>query len=327
MINTKAIEQIEKALKNKQFGDEMKQKFKKKLEELRTKVSVVEEVQNKDVEKLDTGLDFEIIDKPTRKRQYELNVAIEDYLEDKTLDYKFTPDAKEWISQFSGYGGLAEFGPRAAGQGINYEFYTDDQVAKAMWGLALKHGYTGGQILEPSAGVGVFLKHTPAQAYLKEDATWTAFELNPVSAKILKILYPQAIVFNKRFESQFINKKNNTSYKNDVNPIYKLVIGNPPYGNWKSEERGMGEDFTKATTYDDYFITRGLDLLEKDGLLIYIIGAEARAGGKLWLQKDWSGAKPAIAMKSEIVDAYIMPSGIFERTGVISHIIVLRKTV
>ena len=88
----------------------------------------------------------------------------------------------------------------------------------------------------------------------------------------------------------------------------------------------MGEkSYTHAHNYIDYFIFRGLDLLAKDGLLVYIIGAEVKSGGVLWLDQDMNKCKEMIAQKGKLIDAYRLPEGIFERTNVISDIIVMRK--
>ena len=89
---------------------------------------------------------------------------------------------------------------------------------------------------------------------------------------------------------------------------------------------GMGEkSYSKSNNYIEYFITRGLDLLESGGLLIYIIGTEVAAGGTPFLQQPMSAVKKIIAEKSELLDAYRLPNGLFETTDVVTDIIVLKK--
>jgi hypothetical protein len=89
---------------------------------------------------------------------------------------------------------------------------------------------------------------------------------------------------------------------------------------------GMGEkSYTKANNYIEYFISRGLDLLERDGLLIYIIGTEVSAGGKPFLQQPMTPVKNSIMEKGELVDAYRLPNGVFETTDVLTDIVVFRK--
>lgn len=109
-------------------------------------------------------------------------------------------------------------------------------------------------------------------------------------------------------------------------PKYSLVIGNPPYGKLQSKYIGMGEDkYTKATNWVEYFITRGLDLLHSGGLLIYIIGAEQKNGGSMFLDSDITPAKKDIFDKAMLIDAYRLPTNLFERTGVSSEIVVFKK--
>lgn len=89
---------------------------------------------------------------------------------------------------------------------------------------------------------------------------------------------------------------------------------------------GMGEKKTTgATNFVEYFITRGLDCLKKDGLLIYIIGTVTQAGGVHFLDKKPNNVIKNIMEKSELVDAYRLGVGMFDETDVDSEIIVLRK--
>jgi hypothetical protein len=80
-----------------------------------------------------------------------------------------------------------------------------------------------------------------------------------------------------------------------------------------------------AGNWIEYFIVRGLDLLVKDGLLIYIVGAEQRNGGTLFLDSKMSKVKEMIFSKAKLIDAYRLPVNIFERTGVSSEILVFKK--
>jgi len=247
--------------------------------------------------------------------RYELNRAIESLLDSKET---FTSDEKVFMAKYSGYGGLAEFG--AKGEGLFHEYYTPDEIVKKMWALAYKHGYKGGNFIESSCGTGRFIKYSP------DASLCTAYEINPYSAKITKILYPEADVIVERFEKLFI--KQNSSIKNKTYGMdnYELNIGNPPYGELNGKYFGMGEgDYSKAANLVEYFIFRGLDLIEKGGLLIMIVGAEVKNGGRLFLDTSETKCKKMIAEKGELIDAYRMPSGIFVDTKVTSEILVIRK--
>ena len=87
----------------------------------------------------------------------------------------------------------------------------------------------------------------------------------------------------------------------------------------------MGErDYTKATNYIDYFISRSLDLLKTRGLLCFIIGV---ADGTPWIDQATSEIKELIAKKADVLECHRLPEGVFQSTNtdVLADIIVLRK--
>jgi hypothetical protein len=252
------------------------------------------------------------------KNAYELNKAIEELLDSKEDDLDFDSEEKVFLRYYSGYGGLDKFG--ATGKGILYEYYTPSAVVEKMWGLAYKYGYKGGKVLEPACGTGEFIKYAPHQKKV------TGYEINKYSARICKILYPDANIFLKPFEELFIKNRDTIKGKTLTLDKYSLVIGNPPYGNFEGLYAGMGEKaYTRAQNYIDYFIFRGLDLLESGGLLVFIVGAEPSTGGRLFLEQQMNSCKKEIAEKADLLDGYRLPNGIFERTDVTSDIIVLQK--
>lgn len=251
------------------------------------------------------------------KNAFQLNKAIEEFVDSVPAE-KLTPEEKGFLRYYSGYGGLEKYG--ATGVGLNYEFFTPSDIARKMWGLAYKYGFKGGHVLEPACGIGEFIKYAP------EPNMVTGYDINEYIVKICKILHPDSNIQLKYFESLFI--KNNDTIKDRVQGLkkYQLVIGNPPYGKFAGFYKGMGEDkYTNSINFVDYFIFRGLDLLEKDGLLIYIIGTEVAVGGTPFLQQPMNKVKKAIAEKGELIDAYRLPNGVFDRTDVLSDIVVFRK--
>jgi ribosomal protein S18 acetylase RimI-like enzyme len=259
------------------------------------------------------------------KNPYEINKAIEKLLDQKGDSDNYSNDELEFISYYSGYGGLEKFG-KVGNERLKtliYEFYTPDAVVKKMWALAYKYGYgtiADNSVFEPSVGIGAFLKYAP------KDVKLVANEINEYSVKICELLYPNAKVELKYFEQNFL--KSNLSIKSRTENLekYSLVIGNPPYGRLDSKYTAMGDDsFTKAGNFTEYFITRGLDLLVQGGLLIYIVGAEQYNGGSLFLDSPLSKVKEIIFDKADLLDAYRLPINIFERTGVSSEIVVFKK--
>lgn len=259
------------------------------------------------------------------KNPYEVNRAIEALLDSKNDNEDFNSNEIEFISHYSGYGGLAKYGEFTQEEitKILSEFFTPEEVVKKMWALAYKYGFgviENPKVLEPSVGTGNFFKYAPKNAELY------ANEINRYSKEICEILYPEANVSLQYFEQNFLEKNN--SIKNKIQKLqkYDLVIGNPPYGRLGGKFMNMGEDtYTKASTFTEYFILRGLDLLKPGGLLIYIVGAEQYNGGTLFLDSKPNFAKKQIADKAQLIDAYRLPIKIFERTGVSSEIVVFKK--
>lgn len=252
--------------------------------------------------------------------QYALNKAIESMLSKKAFGY--TSDEKNFIRKYSGYGGLDKYGK--TGKGGLFEYYTPKEIIEKMWALAYKFGYNDGPILEPSIATGEFLQFAP------QGARVVGYEINQYSAQICKILYPNTDVFLQPFEQAFI--ANNFTVKDKIGDLEKfdLVIGNPPYGDFSVVESrymsGMGEkDHTKARNYVEYFLRRGLDLLNPGGLLIYIIGAQLKNGGNMFLDSGDSPVKKYLFDNSELLAAYRLPDSVFERTSVTADIIVLQK--
>jgi hypothetical protein len=260
---------------------------------------------------------------------FDRNKAIENLLDSKWNEGpdKFSEEQLEFIKGYTGYGGLDDEAIKA-GEKIDvkalFEYYTPDKVIEKMWGLAYKYGYKDGPICEPSLGVGSFFD----RRFVANTIEKHGYEINKYSAKIAKLLYPEAIINDgqeiKHFEQLFIVK--NYTVRVKVTPKYSLVIGNPPYGSIGGPYMGMGEStFTHAKNYIEYFILRGLDLLIPGGLLIYIIGAETAAGGKPFLDQGMTKTKEMIMERGKLIDAYRLPSGIFSRTDVTSDIICFKK--
>lgn len=252
--------------------------------------------------------------------QYALNKAIEQFISEKTTLY--TSEEKNFIRKYSGYGGLDKYGKTAKG-GL-FEFYTPKEIIEKMWALAYKFGYNDGPVLEPSVGTGEFLQFAP------DNAKIVGYEINEYSAKICQVLYPNSEVILQPFEKVFI--RNNYTVKDKTEDLAKfdLVIGNPPYGDFSVVESrymsGMGEkDHTKARNYVEYFLRRSIDLLNPGGLLIFIIGAQLKNGGTMFLDSGDTPVKKYLSENCQIIDAYRLPDSVFERTSVTADIIVLQK--
>lgn len=258
--------------------------------------------------------DKEIIEKEY-KNQHELNKAIENYINNgeykKYAGSVRMPQAiKDWLKKYAGAGGLEKQG--AEGKGLLSEYYTPQNIVNKMWDLTKQYVNTNGaKVLEPSVGIGRFIENAP------ENTSFDAVEMNPVSAMITKILYPDTNVTTGEFQERFIDKTNNKPMKS-VNPEYDIVIGNPPYGQYAGRYKGMGEG-KKYSRLEAYFINRGLDSLKENGIMTFIIPSS-------FLDGAITPVKQEIGSKCELLDAYRLPENTFGTTSIGTDIIVLRKT-
>lgn len=242
--------------------------------------------------------------------QHQLNKSIEKFIENKEYEqYEELPEEiKTWLKKFTGAGGLEKQG--AEGKGLLSEYYTPDNVVKKMWELTAQYINTdGARVLEPSVGIGRFLEHAP------ENTNFDVVEMNPISAKITELLYPNANVKVGQFQEKFI--KDNKPVKS-VEPEYDIVIGNPPYGEYSGLYKGMGEG-KGHIRLEAYFIERGLDTLKENGVMTFIVPSS------FLNSKATSSWKQSIAKKGELLEAYRLPEKTFDTTSVGTDIIVIRK--
>lgn len=267
---------------------------------------------------------------------YEKVLAIEKMLDEKGEDpNNYSTTEKKFISEYTGIGGMeSKYGAKRRDVGFGkdfdygllYEFFTPAKLCQIMWGLAYKNsgGMSFKDVLEPSMGAGAFINQAPLNVNID------GYDINKYCYMINKILHTDKRFnfYHDSFESLFISR--NQSVKGDVTPMYDLVIGNPPYGKYQGYYAVLGnkdseKNYTKANDFIDYFISRGLDLLRPNGLLVYVIGWLPVFGSVSFLDKKMSPSKSRILAKSELVDAYRLGNSMFEFTNVDADIIVLRK--
>jgi hypothetical protein len=96
--------------------------------------------------------------------------------------------------------------------------YTSSSVIQAIWNALLHFGAVSPvKILEPALGIGHFFGLMPA--VLEENATRVGIELDSISARIARLLYPDSSIREGAFES--------ISFPNS---FFDLVVGNVPFG-------------------------------------------------------------------------------------------------
>lgn len=251
-----------------------------------------------------------------KENQHSLNQGIEKFIAEK--DFKKEPYSKEdidFIQQYEGSGGQA--GNGATGEGILHEFYTPDYIVDLMWELAAKHGYNGGHVLEPGIGTGRIIR--PARDFSK----CVGFEINPVSASIAKIIYPEVTVHQGYFETAFLEAPRfTTRVKQGVTWLreypFSLVIGNPPYGKYQN---AYSSYFSRPSfpQIEIFFMYYGLKLLKKDGLLVYLTSSNFLRNGD-----NYNNSKKELEKVCDLADAYRLPP-VFKNSEVPADIIVLKK--
>ena len=225
--------------------------------------------------------------------------------DDNTIQLKegvqITDEIKNTISQYKS-GGITK-----DNRGVLDEYYTDEKLVNAVRNL-IKNNFPQKQsinVLEPSVGTGNFL-HATDNLGLKTNVS--AFEINETTAKIAKLLHPQATINLRSFETEFIT---DNGTKKDFTPQYDLVIGNPPYGSHRGLYLGLGEE-TKLPRYEDYFVNRSLDVMNEGATLAMVLPS-----GWLNRQDKLSGA--------ELYEAYRLPNGAFKATDIGTDIVILKK--
>lgn len=251
------------------------------------------------------------------KNQHQLNLDIEVFIKNKdSKGERYSSAEIDYINQYEGSGGQAKKG--ASGEGLLYEFFTPDYVVELMWELARKHGFKDtGTVLEPSVATGRMLQPAP----IKKNCV--GFEINPISARIAEISCPGATIHRGYFETAFMQEPRFTSRKREkltwLNEFpFSLVIGNPPYGKYHNRYSSYFPT-PKLMQIEQFFIYYGLQMLEKDGLLVYIISSNFMRNGL-----TYNKAKDEIAKIADLVDAYRLPA-VFRYSEVPTDIIVFKK--
>lgn len=250
------------------------------------------------------------------ENQHELNQRIELLIRQKDeAGGPYSDEDKALLNRYSGSGGLASKGAR--GTGLLYEFYTPDWLIPHLWNLARLHGFMDGYVLEPSCATGKLISLAPDKSKV------VGFETNPVSRRIAEILYPEGKFYEGHFETAFLQPPRFTTRLRDEftwlsEYPFSLVIGNPPYGRYKNL---YSSHFTnpKFDTLETYFIYYGLMMLEKGGLLVYLLSSNFLRNGD-----TYDKAKIQISKIAELVDAFRLPP-VFEYSEVPVDIIIMKK--
>nr|WP_172690495.1 DEAD/DEAH box helicase family protein [Rhizobium rhizogenes]ASK42974.1 lactate dehydrogenase [Rhizobium rhizogenes] len=186
-----------------------------------------------------------------------------------------------------------------------YAHFTPEFIIRAIWAGLQRMGWRGGRVLEPGIGTGLFPALMPEE--YRENSYVTGVELDPVTARIVKLLQPKARIINGDFA------------RTDLAPIYDLAIGNPPFS-----DRPVRSDRTYRSLglrLHDYFIARSIDLLKPGALAAFVTSSGT-------MDKADATAREYIARTADLIAAIRMPEGSFRRdagSDVVVDLLFFRK--
>lgn len=207
-----------------------------------------------------------------------------------------TPEQKNILTKYSGNGGGMKDNVTGL-RGSQYEYYTPPEIAQGMWDLLKEMGFSGGKVLDPCAGTGVFSSVAP------NDVLMDSVELSQTSGTINKIL------FNDDKHNVTISAFEKVASATD-DEQYDAVITNVPFGENKDRGGNQYHDIRyQECDLDTYFILRSLDKLKPNGLAVFM-------GSKRFVSsKKHHKFRQLASLKAEFMGAYRMPTSLFSSAG------------
>ena len=236
--------------------------------------------------------------------------------------------AQETLAKYVGWGGLADvFDERRSGQweaarafllenlsAQEYDsamtstltsFYTPKAVIDGMYSVLSDMGFTKGNILEPSMGVGNFMGCLPEAM---QGSRYYGVELDSISGRIARLLYPENHISVKGFEE--------TTFSNN---FFDIAIGNVPFGDLRVNDPAYNK---YKFLIHDYFFAKALDKVRSGGIIAFITSSGT-------LDKKDEGVRRFLSSKAKLLGAIRLPNTTFKGmagTSVTSDIIFLQKS-
>ena len=267
------------------------------------------------------------MEKGGAKTRYQWNMdAIRTLKQIESENRLATPEEQKTLSKFVGWGGLSQaFDENNAGWSkeyaelkdllsdeeysaaratVNNAFYTSPEIAMCINSALVQFGFRGGNVLEPSMGIGNFFGSMPTPM---QRSKLYGVELDSISGRIAKQLYQNANISITGFE--------NTTYPDN---FFDVVVGNVPFGDYKVFD-------PKYNKYNfrihDYFLAKALDQVRPGGMVAVITT-------KGTLDKANPTIRKYLAERAELVGAVRLPNTAFKYnagTEVTADILFLQK--
>lgn len=190
--------------------------------------------------------------------------------------------------------------------------YTPSEVVESLWGITEKLGFKGGNISEPAMGIGNIIGMMPRS--ISENSSISGFEIDSLSGRMAKALYPDANIKVQGYEKAFSpNSKD-------------LVITNVPFGKNAPYDKVLDKQFRKklGSSYNlhNYFILKGLLELKEGGLGVFVTSSATMDGADSKFREYVSGNG------YDLVGAIRLPNDAFQKgagTSVTADIVIFSK--
>lgn len=186
-----------------------------------------------------------------------------------------------------------------------YAHFTPERIVRAIWSGLQRLGWRGGRVLEPGVGTGLFPALMPEA--LRDVSHVTGVELDPVTARVARLLQPRARIVVGDFA------------RTELPASFDLAVGNPPFS-----DRTVRSDRAYRSLglrLHDYFIARSIGLLKPGAFAAFVTSAGT-------MDKTDTSAREHIAKSADLIAAIRLPQGSFRAdagTDVVVDILFFRK--
>ena len=233
-----------------------------------------------------------------------------------------TPEEQEILAQYVGWGGLAdcfdEYHSKyaelkallteeeyaAARASTLNAHYTTPVVIRAIYDTLANMGFRGGNILEPSCGVGNFFGMLPEAM---GGSKLYGVELDSLTGRIAQQLYQNASITVQGYEC--------VSYPKD---FFDAAVGNVPFGNYQVNDKAYNR---LGFSIHNYFFAKALDQVRPGGIVAFVTS-------RYTMDAKDPAVRRYLAQRAELLGAIRLPNNAFKAnagTEVVTDIIFLQK--
>ena len=194
---------------------------------------------------------------------------------------------------------------RAARATVLNAHYTSPTVIRAMYAAVGRLGFTHGRILEPACGLGHFFGLMPEEMRARSELT--GVEIDPLTARLAKLLYPDADIRAQPFEEAALPTNG-----------FDLAISNVPFGDYAPFDAKLNP---RKFPIHDYFFLAAAERVRPGGLIAFITSRGT-------LDKQYPHLRDAVAKSCDLAGAVRLPNTAFKKnanTEVTTDIVFLRK--